>query len=144
MPAPAPTGRSHPVAPGPSLCLVGAGPTAIGVLERLTANAAELSAGTSLTVHLVDPHPAGGGRVWRAEQPDLLWANSLVGDVTVLPDRSVVVDGPVGEGATLWQWVQGVGRALPADSPVGREARRLGPASFPSRPLVNAYLRWAL
>ncbi len=97
-----------------------------------------------LTVHLVDPHPPGGGRVWRAEQPDLLWANSLVGDVTVLPDASVVVDGPVSAGPTLWQWVQQVAPALPADSPVGREARRLGPASFPSRPLVNAYLRWAL
>jgi uncharacterized NAD(P)/FAD-binding protein YdhS len=124
--------------------VVGAGPTAIGVLERLVANAPALSGGARLTVHLVDPHPAGGGRVWRAEQSDLLWANSLVGDVTVLPDPSVVVEGPVGEGATLWQWVQEVGRELPADSAVGREARRLGPASFPSRPLVNAYLRWAL
>src|SRR3954469_19020593 len=143
MPAPVlTTDRSRPVRS--SLCLVGAGPTAIGVLERLAANGPELSGGARVTVHLVDPHPAGGGRVWRAEQSDLLWANSLVGDVTVLPDASVVVEGPVAEGATLWQWVQGVGRALPADSPVGREARRLGPASFPSRPLVNAYLRWAL
>jgi uncharacterized NAD(P)/FAD-binding protein YdhS len=130
--------------PGSSLCVVGAGPTAIGVLERLAANAVELSGGRRVDVHLVDPHPPGGGRVWRAEQPDLLWANSLVGDVTVLPDRSVVVDGPVGEGTTLWQWVQAVARSRPADDPVGREARRLGPASFPSRPLVNAYLRWAL
>src|SRR5689334_18188206 len=120
----------------PTLVVVGAGPTAIGVLERLVANAPELAAGHRPQVHLVDPYPPGGGRVWRAEQPDLLWANSLVGDVTVLPDPSVVVEGPVGEGATLWQWVQEVGRELPADSAVGREARRLGPASFPSRPLV--------
>jgi uncharacterized NAD(P)/FAD-binding protein YdhS len=138
------TGDSVPTAPGPALCIVGAGPTAIGVLERLAANATELSTGSRLTVHLVDPHPPGGGRVWRAEQPDLLWANSLVGDVTVLPDASVVVDGPVRAGATLWQWVQQVARDLPADSPVGREARRLGPASFPSRPMVNAYLSWVL
>ncbi|SDE57492.1 FAD-NAD(P)-binding [Blastococcus fimeti] len=142
MPAPSLDIRSEP--PGPSLCVVGAGPTAIGVLERLVANAPALSGGARLTVHLVDPHPAGGGRVWRAEQPDLLWANSLVGDVTVLPDASVVVEGPVGEGATLWQWVQQAGRTLPASSAVGREARRLGPASFPSRPLVSAYLSWVL
>ncbi|SHG70863.1 FAD/NAD(P)-binding protein [Geodermatophilus nigrescens] len=126
------------------LCVVGAGPTAVGVLERLVANAAASPADRPLQVHLVDPHPPGGGRVWRAEQPRLLWANSLVADVTVLPDRSVVVDGPVGEGTTLWQWVERVGRTLPETDPVGAEARRLTPTSFPSRPLVNAYLGWVL
>ena len=34
------TGDSMPTASGPALCIVGAGPTAIGVLERLAANAA--------------------------------------------------------------------------------------------------------
>jgi uncharacterized NAD(P)/FAD-binding protein YdhS len=129
---------------GPTLCVVGAGPTAIGVLERLVANAPELADGRRLQVHLVDPHPPGGGRVWRAAQPGLLWANSLTADVTVLPDRSVQVDGPVGEGTTLWQWVEDVARHRPDDDPVGREARSLGPTSFPSRPLVNAYLGWVL
>jgi uncharacterized NAD(P)/FAD-binding protein YdhS len=128
----------------PALAVVGAGPTAIGVLERLVANAPEFSGSERLQVHLVDPHPPGGGRVWRAAQPSLLWANSLTADVTVLPDPSVTVEGPVGEGTTLWQWVERVGRALPADDPVGLEARRLTPTSFPSRPLVNAYLGWVL
>ncbi|MGY1624554.1 FAD/NAD(P)-binding protein [Geodermatophilus sp. SYSU D00965] len=128
----------------PTLVVVGAGPTGIGVLERLVASAPELSAGARLQVHLVDPFPPGGGRVWRAEQPDLLWANSLVADVTVLPDPSVVVDGPVGQGTTLWEWLRDVARARPEEDPVGREAHRLGPASFPSRPLVNAYLGWVL
>src|SRR4051794_12492223 len=139
MPAPA---RLTPRPP--TLAVAGAGPTAIGVLERLVANAPVLSGGRRLLVHLVDPHPPGGGRVWRAEQPSLLWANSLAADVTVLPDASVEVDGPVGEGTTLWQWVERVGRARPDDDPIGREARLLGPASFPSRPLVNAYLGWVL
>src|SRR4051812_7565358 len=45
-------------APSPlTLCVVGAGPTAIGILERLVANAAALSDGRRLAVHLVDPHP---------------------------------------------------------------------------------------
>ncbi|SFL86730.1 FAD/NAD(P)-binding protein [Geodermatophilus ruber] len=139
MSTPAP----DPVRPS-TVVVVGAGPTAIGVLERLVANAPGLSGGRRVRVHLVDPFPPGGGRVWRAEQPDLLWANSLVGDVTVLPDASVVVDGPVGEGTTLWEWVRAVAAARPAEDPVGREALRLGPASFPSRPLVNAYLSWVL
>lgn len=135
---------STPALGTPALVVIGAGPTAVGVLERLVANAPELSGGRRVRVHLVDPFPPGGGRVWRSGQPDLLWANSLVGDVTVLPDPSVVVDGPVGEGTTLWQWVRGVAAARPEDDPVGREARRLGPASFPSRPLVGAYLAWVL
>ncbi len=139
MPLPA----QRPARP-PTLVVVGAGPTAVGVLERLAANAPALAGGRRAEVHLVDPFPAGGGRVWRSEQPDLLRANSLVGDVTVLPDASVVVEGPVGAGTTLAEWVRDVAAARPADDPVGREARRLTPASFPSRPLVSAYLGWVL
>src|SRR5919205_1402812 len=134
--SPAPPVPRPPAPPGPALAVVGAGPTAIGLLERLVASAPELSGGDRLQVHLVDPHPPGGGRVWRAAQPSLLWANSLAADVTVLPDPSVTVDGPVGEGTTLWEWVERSGRALPTDDPVGIEARRLTPTSFPSRPLV--------
>src|SRR4051812_15191812 len=130
--------------PGPAIAVVGAGPTAIGLLERLIASAPELGGTGRLQVHLIDPHPPGGGRVWRAAQPSLLWANSLAADVTVLPDASVTVDGPVGEGTTLWQWVEAVGRHLPAGDPVGEEARAVTPTSFPSRPLVNAYLGWVL
>jgi uncharacterized NAD(P)/FAD-binding protein YdhS len=129
---------------GSAIVVVGAGPTAIGVLERLVASAPELSRGGRLQVHLVDPHPPGGGRVWRSAQPSLLWANSPAADVTLLPDPSVTVDGPVGEGTTLWQWVEAVGRSLPTGDPVGEEARRVTPTSFPSRPLVNAYLGWVL
>src|SRR4051794_28946837 len=133
-----------PTPSGPSIAVVGAGPTAIGLLERLVASAPELGGSGRLQVHLIDPHPPGGGRVWRAAQPSLLWANSLAADVTVLPDPSVTVDGPVGEGTTLWQWVEAVGRHLPDGDPVGEEARTVTPTSFPSRPLVNAYLGWVL
>jgi uncharacterized NAD(P)/FAD-binding protein YdhS len=142
-PPPSPAPRTSPPT-SPSIAVVGAGPTAIGLLERLVASAPELCGGSRLQVHLIDPHPPGGGRVWRAAQPSLLWANSLTADVTVLPDPSVTVDGPVGEGTTLWQWVETVGRTLPAGDPVGEEARRITPTSFPSRPLVNAYLGWVL
>src|SRR3712207_9571223 len=59
------TSRDAPLTRSPVLVVVGAGPTAIGVLERLVANAPELGAGSRLQVHLVDPFPPGGGRVWR-------------------------------------------------------------------------------
>ena len=126
----------------PSLAVIGAGPSAVGLLDRLAANADQLAPGQQLRVHLVDPHPPGGGRVWRSAQPELLWANSLAADITVLPDRSVTVAGSVGEGTTLWQWVQQTGVHLPGA--VGVEARRLQATSFPSRPLVSAYLAWVL
>jgi uncharacterized NAD(P)/FAD-binding protein YdhS len=112
--------RLHSRTSSPSVAVVGAGPTAIGLLERLIASAPELSGSERLQVHLVDPHPPGGGRVWRAAQPSLLWANSLAADVTVVPDPSVTVEGPVGEGSTLWQWVEAVGRARWSAAPSGR------------------------
>ncbi|KQS68467.1 FAD/NAD(P)-binding domain-containing protein [Modestobacter sp. Leaf380] len=121
-----------------AVALVGAGPTALGVLERLVGRAA----GRPLVVHLVDPHPPGGGRVWRTAQSELLWANSLAADITVLPDASVAVEGRIGAGTTLWHWVEQTGRGLPGD--VGVEARRLTATSFPSRRLVNGYLGWVL
>ncbi len=127
MPVPSPA--------APTIAVVGAGPTAIGLLERLVANAPELSAAERLQVHLVDPHPPGGGRVWRAAQPSLLWANSLAADVTVLPDPSVDVQGPVGEGTTLWQWVEAVGRHLRKAT---RSATRPARCSRrPSRPVPS-------
>ncbi|SDC42524.1 FAD/NAD(P)-binding protein [Actinokineospora iranica] len=44
-----------------SLAVIGAGPSGIGLLERLSANAAEFPG--DLVVHLIDPYPAGPGRV---------------------------------------------------------------------------------
>ncbi len=132
--------RSAPVTSTSSLtvALVGAGPTALGVLERLLAQAA----GRHLEVHLVDPHPPGAGRVWRTAQSDLLWANSLVRDVTVLPDASVTVPDRVVTSATAWEWAEQVGVGLPGRD--GEEARRLTSATFPPRTLVSAYLSWVL
>jgi len=121
-----------------TVALVGAGPTALGVLERLLAHAD----GRPLDVHLVDPFPPGAGRVWRTAQSDLVWANSLVRDVTVLPDESVTAPGRVVTSATVWQWAEQVGVGLPGA--VGDEARRLTPDTFPTRRLVSAYLSWVL
>ncbi|KQS58470.1 hypothetical protein ASG36_10395 [Geodermatophilus sp. Leaf369] len=121
-----------------TVALVGAGPTALGVLERLLAHAD----GRRLDVHLVDPFPPGAGRVWRTDQSDLLWANSLVRDVTVLPDDSVTVPERVVTSATVWEWAEQVGVGLPG--PVGELARRLTSDTFPPRTLVSAYLSWVL
>ncbi|RLP82400.1 adenylate cyclase [Mycetocola lacteus] len=164
-----PTFSSQP-APAPSLVVLGAGPRAVGVLERLAANAAELwPAGTPLTVHLVDPHPAGPGRIWRHDQSPLLKLNSMAADVTMFTDETSVIEGPIRPGPSLVEWAERVRTGeivLPVDEKRGvadaagnttrgpgdtgsgvddalrEELNDLGPASFPTRRLQSLYLRW--
>ncbi|WP_327322670.1 FAD/NAD(P)-binding protein [Streptomyces sp. NBC_01210] len=107
-----------------SIVVIGAGPRGTGFLERLAANAPELYAGLPLDIHLVDPHPPGGGRIWRHEQSPLLWMNSMAEDVTMFTDDTVTLDGPVLPGPTLAEWAG------------------LDGQTFPSRQQQGAYLRW--
>src|SRR5438552_16308236 len=99
MTAPAPTGdRSRPAV----LAVIGAGPRAVGLLERLAANADPH--GRRLVVYIVDPYPPGAGRTWRRDQSPLLWMNSTAGEVTMYTDESVRCDGPIHTGPTLAAW----------------------------------------
>ncbi|WP_329424969.1 FAD/NAD(P)-binding protein [Streptosporangium sp. NBC_01495] len=105
-----------------SIAVVGAGPTGTCLVERICANAADLLGWPSLDVHVIDPHPPGGGRVWRHDQPDLLWMNSTAADVTLFTDESVRCEGPIRPGPTLAEWLGG------------------DPGRFASRPAQNGYL----
>ena len=85
------------------LVLVGGGPRAIGVLERLGASAAQPAAAerlarTPLHVDIVDPHMPGAGRIWRAHESPLLLMNSRAADVSIFTDETVEADGPVDAG----------------------------------------------
>ncbi|GLK17929.1 FAD/NAD(P)-binding protein [Herbiconiux flava] len=146
---------SRPAAPV-SLAVVGAGPRGVGVLERLAANLDELwgpdrrtrDGGPSLVVHLIDPHPAGPGRIWRHDQSPLLKLNSMAADVTMFTDETSTIDGPVRPGPSLIEWaerVRGGSIRVPEDrldDALRAELRHLGPASFPTRRLQSLYLRW--
>ncbi|MEU4876135.1 FAD/NAD(P)-binding protein [Streptomyces sp. NPDC021608] len=112
----------HPARP--SLVIVGAGPRGTGLIERIAANAPELYAGSGLDIHLVDPHPPGAGRIWRAAQSPLLWMNSHAEDVTMFTDETVRMDGPVRPGPTLHEWAGLDGRV------------------FADRRIQGAYLSW--
>lgn len=107
-----------------SVVIVGAGPRGTGLIERIAANAPELYDGSGLDLHLVDPHPPGAGRIWRAAQSPLLWMNSHAEDVTMFTDETVDMAGPVRPGPTLHEWAGIDGR------------------TFADRQLQGAYLRW--
>ncbi|MEU0130940.1 FAD/NAD(P)-binding protein [Streptomyces sp. NPDC006289] len=129
----------------PVLVVVGGGPRGTGVLERIAANAAELYGDRPLDIHLVDPYPPGGGRIWRQDQSPLLWMNSMAEDVTMFTDETVQLDGPVSPGPALHTWAADVraGRTvIGADPGILEEIHRLGDQDFPSRRLQSAYLRW--
>lgn len=116
--------HSHAVA------VVGAGPRGTSVLERLCASVPELIPGTSLTVHLVDPAPPGPGRVWRTDQPAELLMNTVASQVTLFTDGSVVCEGPIRPGPSLYEWA------------AAHTDERLGPDDYPTRACYGRYLEW--
>lgn len=129
----------------PSIVVIGGGPRGTGVIERIAANAVELYGDRPLDLHVVDPHPAGGGRIWRPDQSPLLWMNSMAEDVTMFTDETVELAGPVVAGPALDAWAEDVraGRITPdADPAVLAEIHGLAGADFPTRRLQSAYLRW--
>ena len=135
-----------------AIAIVGAGPRGAGLLERIAASVPELLPRVgALDVHLIDPYPAGAGRIWRHEQSPLLAMNSMAADVTMFTDESVRCDGPIVSGPSMWDWAQDLreGR-LPGEDvadlgpELAGELRALTAATFPSRRLQSAYLGWVL
>jgi L-aspartate N-monooxygenase (nitrosuccinate-forming) len=111
------------------ICVVGAGPRGLSVVERLCANAS-LSP-EPVVIHLVDPFLGRGGRVWTTEQSPLLLMNTIASQVTMFTDDSVDCEGPVVRGPSLYEW------ARTLDVP-------LGPDDYPTRALFGYYLNWVL
>ena len=112
-----------------TVVFVGGGPRTVGLLERFAASAPELLGGRGVHIHVVDPYPVGGGRIWRRNQSRLLWMNSMTSDVTIFTDSSVVCDGPIVPGPDLATWANGVGATLLEEA--GLEPS--GPMDFPPR-----------
>ncbi|MCB5909872.1 FAD/NAD(P)-binding protein [Streptomyces pinistramenti] len=127
----------------PSVVIVGAGPRATGIIERIAANAPELYGDAPLDLHLVDPYPPGGGRIWRRDQSPLLWMNSLAEDVTMFTDESVEMAGPVRPGPSLAEWAAAVRTGeIRTPSALAAAVAGLGPREFPGRRIQSAYLGW--
>ena len=130
--------------------IVGAGPRAVMLLERIAANQTAAQAdgrATPLAVTLVDPHPPGAGRIWRHDQSPLLKLNSMAKDVTVFTDDSCRIAGPVVPGPSMIAWAEEVRSGLRpevrvTDAAVLAEIAGLREDSFPTRRLNSAYLGW--
>lgn len=105
--------------------------------------------GGRLVLHLIDPHPPGGGRVWRPRQSPLLWMNSMAADVSVFDDGSrgwdAERDGPPHDGPSLAQWAEAIreGRlSVPLPPELAAEVAELTGRTFATRRLQSAYLSW--
>jgi uncharacterized NAD(P)/FAD-binding protein YdhS len=130
------------------VCIVGAGPRGLSVLERLCANERKSPSRQSVTVHVIDPARPGAGRVWRADQSGHLLMNTVASQVTLYTDASVAIEGPVEEGPGLYDWARSLAAGAPlengpsaaADAAALAEARRLGPDSYPTRAFYGRYL----
>ncbi|MEU8890407.1 FAD/NAD(P)-binding protein [Streptomyces sp. NPDC048442] len=129
-----------------SVGIVGMGPRGLITLERLCANAAADLSAEPVTVHTIDPAPAGAGRVWRTDQPVQLLMNTVAEQITVFTDESVSCAGPVVPGPNMYEWaalltLMGSSEGYADD--VLEQARTLGPNSYPTRALYGHYLQWA-
>ena len=127
------------------MAIVGAGPTASSLVERLAANVPALVGGRPVRLHLIDPHRAGTGRVWRPDLHPGLWMNSMAEDVTLFTDDTVQCDGPIRPGPSLYEWARTVDDetlATLASPAVAEEIRSIGPMTFPTRLVQSVYLDW--
>ena len=132
-----------------AVAIIGAGPRGTSLLERLIANAAECAPDRTIAVHVIDPYPPGGGRVWRSQQSPLLWMNTTAGSCTMFPDETVECEGPIVPGPTLSEWAQKLATGRLSSPPGFRhapstsvEATRMHDSWFTTRQTQSDYLSW--
>lgn len=127
------------------VCLVGAGPRGLSVLERLCAHERKSPSSASLTVHVVDPSEPGAGSVWRTDQSRHLLMNTVASQITVFTDDRVSIDGPIEPGPSLYEWARSLldgGSGRESETPEDlAEARLLTPDTYPTRAFYGCYLR---
>ncbi|MEV5599783.1 FAD/NAD(P)-binding protein [Streptomyces sp. NPDC052496] len=133
--------HEHPNRP-PVLVVIGVGPRGLGLLERLVSHCAARP--FPLTVHLVDPQPAGPG-FHLADQPDHLLLNTVCAQVTAFADARMVNGPTATTGPGLHEWCRSRGLRIGADGYTVRagEGREIEPNDYLPRRLLHDYLAWA-
>ncbi|MEV1318827.1 FAD/NAD(P)-binding protein [Micromonospora arborensis] len=123
------------------ICVVGAGPRGLSVVERLCAQERHDRRCDSVTLHLVDPAGPGCGAVWRTDQPRLLLTNTVASQITVYTDADSRLAGPIEPGPSLYGWAKSLSSRGGYDRATMDEARQLGPDDYPSRAFYGSYLK---
>ncbi|WP_408649185.1 FAD/NAD(P)-binding protein [Streptomyces herbicida] len=130
------------------VCIIGAGPRGLSVLERLCADARAHAADVAVTVHVVDPGRPGPGRVWRTDQSRHLLMNTVASQVTLFTDPTVEMTGEIAPGPSLYEWARQLASShcpqptAPVGEDVLTQARELTPDSYPTRAFYGHYLEW--
>jgi FAD-NAD(P)-binding len=127
------------------LCVVGAGPRGLSVLERMCASAWEETFAVRTVVHIVDPRQPGAGNVRRGQRSGHPLMNTVASRVSLFTDRNAGLTGPPAPGPSLYEWARILHVAGKHDGfgdDVLAEAARLGPDDYPSRSFYGHYLEW--
>lgn len=129
------------------VCIIGAGPRGVSVLERLCVNVRRHPPGHTVVVHVVDGHTPGAGRVWRTDQSPHLLMNTVASQVTLFTDENVEIDGVYADGPSLYEWAKHVlldheGTDKVYGARVVDEGRALTADSYPTRAFYGHYLEW--
>jgi hypothetical protein len=125
------------------ICVVGAGPRGLCVLERLCANERRDHSHDAVLIHVADPNPPGAGQVWRAAQSRHLLMNTVACQITVYTDESCRIEGPVEPGPTLHEWAVSLAERAGSgefDDQTLAEAERMRPDTYPTRAFYGEYL----
>lgn len=118
--------------------IVGGGPRAVSVVERL---AARVSAEEPpVRVAVVDAVEVGAGATWRTDQSPLLLNNTYAGQTTIYPDEATRLSGPLRCGPDMFAWAA---EPPPPNRPswVAGDLAELKPWSYPSRRVLGMYYR---
>ncbi|MBB5936970.1 FAD/NAD(P)-binding protein [Streptomyces zagrosensis] len=119
------------------VCVIGAGPRGLSVLERLCVNARHFTAHDAITVHVVDPHVPGAGRVWRTDQSRHLLMNTVACQVTVFTDDSVEMEGPLAAGPSLFEWARAIAERGPRGQAVASDSAPKRPSGAARQPCAG-------
>ena len=126
--------------------VVGGGPRAVSLVQRLTARLQQLAprdgrpAEPALSVALIDAVEVGAGATWRTDQTAQFLNNTTAAETTVYPDESTPIDGPLGGGPSFAEWARETAERGAHELPwVVEEARGITPGVFPTRRLQGVY-----
>lgn len=127
------------------IAIIGAGPRGMLALERLISWQKNQPIDEKLEINIYDPYSIGG-RVWAVEQPHELIMNTAAQDITLFPDQSVVMSGPINMGPNLAQWCIDYATDYLTSKKYPevflKEVAQITANSYASRALFGIYMHW--